>query len=535
MDRNKQEQDVRVKDQIRGCLMAGAAGDALGYPVEFMSREAILAHYGPAGITRLETRDGKALVSDDTQMTLFTANGILMGITRGAMRGVGGNPEGYVQYAYLDWYYTQTGRKHDWFEHGFTWLRDLPELAHRRAPGNTCLSACDSLLNHRDVENDSKGCGGIMRVAPMGLLTASYDNKGISTYSNATTAWAGAEIARCTHKHPLGFLPAALLTHVVHRLALLSTEDGIAQFTNLVTGATELLKDIYQGEFDRDKQYLTALTARALELASSRLNDHEAIAQLGQGWTGEEAWAIAVYCVARHLHEPEQAVIAAVNHDGDSDSTGAIAGNIVGVLYGLEALERRHFLCPAGRNLTDTLELADIILALADDISTGCIVSEYAPNDTPEQQQWLARYVYMKPAGIHKEPVYRRPFVPGKITSLKPNEIFVFGSNLAGSHGGGAALAAWKQFGAVMGQGVGLQGQSYAIPTMQGGVETIKPYTDEFIAFAASHPELTFLVTRIGCGIAGFSDSDIAPLFREALPLSNVLLPRSFVKVLNAL
>ena len=114
---------------------------------------------------------------------------------------------------------------------------------------------------------------------------------------------------------------------------------------------------------------------------------------------------------------------------------------------------------------------------------------------------------------------------PNRIDKLQPGEIFVFGSNLLGMHAGGAARAAYHKFGAVMGQGVGLQGQSYAIPTMQGGVETIKPYVDEFIDFARQHPELTFLVTRIGCGIAGFRDEEIAPLFTEAHQLSNVVLP----------
>ncbi len=114
------------------------------------------------------------------------------------------------------------------------------------------------------------------------------------------------------------------------------------------------------------------------------------------------------------------------------------------------------------------------------------------------------------------------------IESLAPNEIFVFGSNLAGAHGGGAARVAYKKFGAVWGQGVGLQGQSYGIPTMHGGVDRIQPYVDEFIIFAEDHPELNFLVTRIGCGIAGFKDSEIAPLFERAKDLENVWLPRSF-------
>ena len=114
---------------------------------------------------------------------------------------------------------------------------------------------------------------------------------------------------------------------------------------------------------------------------------------------------------------------------------------------------------------------------------------------------------------------------PERITSLEPNEIFVFGSNLKGMHGGGAAYIAYRKFGAVMGQGVGLQGQSYGIPTMQGGVETIRPYVDEFIEFARQHPELTFLVTRIGCGIAGFTDEEISPLFEAAHGVENIVLP----------
>ena len=114
---------------------------------------------------------------------------------------------------------------------------------------------------------------------------------------------------------------------------------------------------------------------------------------------------------------------------------------------------------------------------------------------------------------------------PEYIIELQPNEVFVFGSNLAGAHGGGAALLAFRKFGAIWGQGVGLQGQSYGIPTMQGGVETIRPYVDEFIEFAKQHSELTFLVTRIGCGIAGFTNEEIAPLFEKAHGIENIVLP----------
>ena len=122
----------------------------------------------------------------------------------------------------------------------------------------------------------------------------------------------------------------------------------------------------------------------------------------------------------------------------------------------------------------------------------------------------------------------KRRTTPTFITHLNPNEIFVFGSNLRGMHGGGAAYVAYRRFGAIMGQGTGLQGQSYAIPTMQGGVDTIRPYVDEFISFAKEHPELTFLVTRIGCGIAGFTDADIAPLFSQAHDVPNIVLPEGW-------
>lgn len=129
--------------------------------------------------------------------------------------------------------------------------------------------------------------------------------------------------------------------------------------------------------------------------------------------------------------------------------------------------------------------------------------------------------------------MYNRDFTPEWINQLSENEVFVFGSNLGGFHAGGAARVALEKFGAIWGQGVGLQGQSYAIPTMHGGVDVIKPYVDEFIAFARAHRELKFLVTPIGCGIAGFAVKDIAPLFAAAINDENILLPKDFVKILE--
>lgn len=134
----------------------------------------------------------------------------------------------------------------------------------------------------------------------------------------------------------------------------------------------------------------------------------------------------------------------------------------------------------------------------------------------------MERYNYME----------GKEYTPENITKLGTNEVFVFGSNLAGHHGGGAAFVAMNRFGAVWGQGVGLEGQSYAIPTMQGGVETIRPYVDEFIEFAKSHPVMKFYVTRIGCGIAGFRDEEIAPLFSAAVSVENIVLPETFTSLL---
>ena len=149
------------------------------------------------------------------------------------------------------------------------------------------------------------------------------------------------------------------------------------------------------------------------------------------------------------------------------------------------------------------------------------------------RQSWMKLKVW-------KLKTYKRKYMDTqRITSnwiqeLKPNEIFVFGSNLEGQHGGGAALLAYRNWGAVWGQGAGLQGQTYGIPTMHGGVEAIRPYVDEFIAFAKAHSEYIFLVTEIGCGIAGFKPAEIAPLFQDAIPVGNIYLPERFWQILNA-
>lgn len=371
----------RVKDCIRGSLMAGAAGDALGYPVEFMSRNAILSRYGNKGITQFELdQDGKALVSDDTQMTLFTANGMLMGVTRGCMRGIGGWPEQYVDGAYIDWYYTQTGRLKDFCtrdDYHYTWLRDLPELAHRRAPGTTCMSACESLIHNNEPNNNSKGCGGIMRVAPMGLFAAAFEsNQGRCLYNTKGLAMAGATIAKTTHLHPLGYLPAALMTLLIARVVPFSPEEVKFSIVEIVNDGLDIMMQMEGDDNCADKEFLKRITSEAVRLAQSDVPDDKAIRQLGEGWTADEAWAISLFCVIRHIDSMKDAIIAAVNHDGDSDSTGSITGNIMGAIYGYEAIKKEHLFCPGGKKFEDTIELSNIILALADDLYSGCIISE---------------------------------------------------------------------------------------------------------------------------------------------------------------
>ena len=203
-------------DKYRGCLIGGAAGDALGYAIEFSDEEDIFKKYGDTGITEYELTNGKALISDDTQMTLFTANGLLLGTTRGQLRGIMAPYPSYIAYCYKDWYRTQTERYPIDKEnpYAYTWLVNIPELFHRRAPGNTCMSAISAGANGSVNEpiNRSKGCGGVMRVAPVGLY---FDNE---IKSDSELNMIGAEAAAITHGHELGYIPAATLTHIIRRL-----------------------------------------------------------------------------------------------------------------------------------------------------------------------------------------------------------------------------------------------------------------------------------------------------------------------------
>ena len=339
---------MRSRDQFRGCLIGGAAGDALGYAVEFMQEGQIFRSFGPGGITEYELLRGEAQFSDDTQMTLFTAAGLLAGTAKGK---TGTGLEGFsgcVNDAYLDWFNTQ--RKHAPSAEGTgnSWLADVAGLYSPRAPGNTCMSAlyAGGRGTPEDPMNQSKGCGGVMRVAPVGLY---FNDRGRDLRDIGVL---GAEAAALTHGHPLGWMSAAALALIVHFVS----QDGES-----IPEATENALDAVNGIWPAraEAKALRTLVLKALDLAADSVNDLEAIHLLGEGWVGEEALAIAVYCAAKYPDDIDRALIAAVNHKGDSDSTGAVAGNIVGARVGLSGIPAKY---------TEKLELLDVITRVADDL-----------------------------------------------------------------------------------------------------------------------------------------------------------------------
>ena len=502
--------------------MAGAAGDALGYEVEFMSHRAIISRFGEQGITKFTLdSNGKALVSDDTQMTLFTANGIL-------------NAERLqvelkfaVVRAYIDWYYTQIGKKNKMKS---CWISEIDALHSLRAPGNTCMSALDAIARGKDPCNNSKGCGGIMRIAPIALYASVSDN-----FNDVKVAQLAADASECTHQHPLGFLPASLLSVLLYKIIPMSPMQVRKEIDSIVADTVSILDHIYIGKYESDKLYLKELTDKAVQLAHSNISDTDAISQLGEGWIAEETWAIALFCAIRHIDSVEDAIIASVNHNGDSDSTGSVCGNIMGTIYGYEHIRERNIFCPEGKQLEDSLELSEIILTLADDLSTGSIINKYDPIDTPQKQQWHERYYKMKPAGIGENSCTLLNVTPEWIDSLKENEIFVFGCRNSGRHLDGASNFALENFGARMGQREGRQGQSYAIPTIGGviGLKEIELSVKTFTQYASEHPQLHFLVTPVGCGGGCRRPSEIAPMFSDAAKLANVSLPQEFWNILN--
>lgn len=378
-------------DEIRGCLYGGAVGDALGYPVEFLPEEVIFSQYGPDGITAFEKDpySKKALISDDTQMTMFTANGLIAGDTHGCMNHMGewqDWPRFYVARAYLDWFKTQEYTMEEVTRHrrltkegGYSWLLDVPEMYSRRAPGKTCLSALECEADGQTFDdyvkaarNTSKGCGGVMRVAP---LAVNYHTNIEQLDMEA------AQLAAITHGHSLGYMPAAVLVHVINRIVFPPDGEKVS-LKDIIIEARDTVAKLFAS--DPKLPVLKDIINRAVRLAEDgSADDLENIHQLGEGWVAEEALAISLYCALKYQNDFSKGVITAVNHSGDSDSTGAITGNILGALLGYNAMEEKW---------KKDLELADVILELADDMCEGCQMSNaghYRDDD------WEQKYIVM--------------------------------------------------------------------------------------------------------------------------------------------
>jgi ADP-ribosylglycohydrolase len=295
-----------LEEKRAACLIGGAVGDSFGYPVEFLDRGAIRARFGRKGIREPQpTREGRLRVSDDTQMTLFTLEGLLRGFASGGITGE-------IRRAYLDWLDTQ-GEAAEGFAPAGTLARE-PVLRVRRAPGATCLTALADHGGRGTPEqpiNQSKGCGGVMRVAPIGLFPARI--------STPEAFRLGVEAAALTHGHPSGYLSAGALCALVRELV---GGAGLAQAA--ARAITEL-----SGWSGREET--VSRMEGALDLAAKAGGD---IATLGLGWTGEEALAIGLYAVLAGAGFADTLAIAA-NHDGDSDSTASIAGQIYGAWKGV--------------------------------------------------------------------------------------------------------------------------------------------------------------------------------------------------------
>lgn len=341
------------QNHFRGCLIGGAIGDALGWPVEFLKLEQIERLYGVDGITELVLASNeKAEITDDTQMTMFTAEGLLRAEVGKRYNGVSDIPT-VIYHAYQRWMLTQKYtplKEYNWIYDG--WLLNLKELHARRGPGNTCLSALrsQSIGSVNEPLNNSKGCGVIMRSAPFGLLLSKSDAFDESVKSGALT-----------HGHPSGYLAAGAFAYMI--AAVIDGQD--------LKVAIEETMSVLRKKDGSDE--CMAKIHLALDLVESNYPDQAAIQMIGEGWVAEETLGIAVYCAMKHRDDFKKALIAAVNHNGDSDSTAAVTGNILGAYLGIEAIPE---------NWVKNVELSEAIIQLSDDLLSGF----------QEGEDWVIRY-----------------------------------------------------------------------------------------------------------------------------------------------
>ncbi|MEQ7123544.1 ADP-ribosylglycohydrolase family protein [Actinopolymorpha sp. B11F2] len=357
-------QDYRSR--VRGCILGGAVGDALGAPIEFLSLDAILRAHGADGLTDLAPMNGdrRGLVTDDTQMTLFTAEGLIRASVR-ADRGICHAPS-VVYQAYLRWLATQDEPAPPPDVSG--WLGRQGWLYAQRAPGNACISGLRaSRMGTREAPANprSKGCGTVMRSAPFGLLPPpGWEPRKCFDLS--------VDCAVQTHGHPTGYLAAGALAAIVRILV-----DG-ARLDDAVDETLALLKT-YAGHEE------TTEALRAARAAAEQPVGPQIVERLGGGWVAEDALAIAVYCALAHPDPADirKALLLAVNHSGDSDSTGAVCGNLLGVLHGETALPPDWVAEIEGRGT---------ILEVADDFAMEFTQGGQLHGDYGPFTRWRERY-----------------------------------------------------------------------------------------------------------------------------------------------
>lgn len=337
-------QHTTLFDRFSGCLLAGACGDALGAAVEFTPIEDIRRLYGPDGIRNFASvYDGYGRITDDTQMTLFTADALIRGSEKSSL----GEPFDWIDLmseSYQRWLLTQGRRNQEIAVDEDGWLFEMKEIHDRRAPGHTCLDSLEvaSRLGEPAL-NDSKGCGGVMRVAPI-ALASNWSGTGFDP------AWSfdiGRKSCALTHGHPTGQLAGGYFSAFLSYL--LRGESKISAANK----AMHLLARHADHEETLEKVRM------ALELAQTSPGNLESIRHIGEGWTAEEALAIGLYC-ALSTDSTEDAIILSVNHSGDSDSTGSITGNIMGLLHGKAAIPERWL---------SQVELKDAIERIARNLS----------------------------------------------------------------------------------------------------------------------------------------------------------------------
>jgi ADP-ribosyl-[dinitrogen reductase] hydrolase len=343
--------DSRVRSRFSGCLLGGAVGDALGAPVEFLDLDEIVSAYGEAGIRDYAPAYGKlGAITDDTQMTLFTAEAVLSAHLAAILQSQ--EPDFFRAAAgsYARWLMTQENSRLVCSENAkASWLLQQKRLFSRRAPGTTCLSSLQTSRGRvARAMNDSKGCGGVMRIAPVGMYFA-YSLNGERNPDRllSNTFATGNDLAALTHGHPSGCLSAGALAVMVS-LVLVGKS-----LTDAIHAAKEELR-----KHPSHKETLAAIE-KAERLAKSRPRERSALRELGKGFVAEEALAIGIYC-ALGAKDFEDGIILAVNHSGDSDSTGTITGNLLGAAAGAEAIPERWLA---------KLELRSTIEAVADDLA----------------------------------------------------------------------------------------------------------------------------------------------------------------------